>query len=123
MVERNDSNATSSSGGSGLDTPGAAATQAATAGAAAGATPKPHHTRLGYPILPSSIHTVQAGGSDVTEVDFVSRICRSRRTSTASPCADLGGPPSVQIPRLPSIPERSTYRVELQPGDVLLPRE
>ena len=108
VVERNDSNATTSSGssGGGMDTP-------------SGATPKTHHTRQGYPILPSSIQFMVAGHLVDASND------ERQKVSPVVPAVEQGGPSTstIQIPKLPSIPERSTYRLELQPGDVLPPRE
>ena len=77
-VERKDSTGSSS----GFDTPEV----------------KLHHTRQGYPILPSPVQTLSL-------------------MTDAKPKAKAETPPVIA--KLPSIPERSTYRVELQPGDVL----
>ena len=44
-------------------------------------------------------------------------------TNPTTPIASEAASSTVRITTLPSIPERSTYRIELQPGVVLPPRK
>lgn len=86
-----------------------------------------YHTRQGYPVCPSSSGStkqqLQQGKMDLSAAAAGAAGDDSAAAMTSSSTSDYVADTEAITTTLPSIPERSTYRVTLPPNEVLPARK